>query len=69
MMPGWFAGFVKLRVRFERRLDIHEARLKLATAIICARFVYWWCWLLLKFIAQSLLGQSNPLYACSAPAS
>lgn len=36
---GWFAGFGKLRIRFERRLDIHEALLKLAAAIICAHFV------------------------------
>lgn len=35
---GWFAGFGKLRIRFERRLDIHLALLKLAAAIICARF-------------------------------
>jgi hypothetical protein len=27
------------RRRFERRLDIHEALLKLAAALICARFV------------------------------
>ena len=27
---GWFAGFGKLRIRFERRLDIHDALLKLA---------------------------------------
>ena len=40
---GWFAGFGKLRIRFERRLDIHEALLKLAAAIICARFVDRWC--------------------------
>lgn len=40
---GWFAGFGKLRIRFERRLDIHEALLKLAEAIICARFVDRWC--------------------------
>lgn len=33
---GWFAGFSKLRIRFERRLDIHEALLKLAAATICA---------------------------------
>lgn len=33
---GWFAGFGKLRILFERRLDIHLALLKLATAIICA---------------------------------
>lgn len=36
---GWFAGFDKLRIRFERWPDIHEAPLKLAAAIICARFV------------------------------
>ena len=36
---GWFADFGKLRIRFERHLDIHEALLKLAAAIICARFV------------------------------
>lgn len=36
---GWFAGFGKLRIRFERRLDTHEALLNLAAAIICARFV------------------------------
>jgi len=36
---GWLAGFGKLRIRFERRLDIHEALLKLAAAIICARFM------------------------------
>ena len=29
----------KLRIRFERRLDIHEALLKLAAVIICARCV------------------------------
>ena len=40
---GWFAGFGKLRIRFERRLDIHLALLKLAAAIICSRFVDRWC--------------------------
>jgi len=39
---SWFAGFGKLRIRFERRLDIHEALLKLAAAVICARFVDRW---------------------------
>lgn len=29
---GWFAGVGKLRIRVERRLDIHEALLKLAAA-------------------------------------
>ena len=36
---GWFAGFGKLRIRFERQLDTHLALRKLAAAIICARFV------------------------------
>lgn len=36
---AWFAGFGKLQVRFERRLDIHTALLKLAAAITCSRFV------------------------------
>ncbi|MGI4858972.1 MAG: IS5 family transposase [Janthinobacterium lividum] len=36
---AWFAGFGKLRIRFERRLDIHSAWLSLAAAIICSRFV------------------------------
>ena len=40
---SWFTGFGKLRIRFERRLDINEALLKLAAAIICARFVARWC--------------------------
>ncbi|MGA3979215.1 IS5 family transposase [Ralstonia nicotianae] len=36
---AWFAGFGKLRIRFERRLDIHTALLSLAAAIIRSRFV------------------------------
>ncbi len=36
---AWFAGFGKLRIRFERRLDIHVALLNLAAAVICSRFV------------------------------
>ncbi|KGH25471.1 transposase IS4 [Comamonas testosteroni] len=38
----WFAGFDKLRNRFEMWLDIHEALLKLAAAIICACIVDQW---------------------------
>lgn len=34
---AWIAGFGKLRIRFERRLDIHLALLSLATAVICSR--------------------------------
>ncbi len=40
---AWFAGFGKLRIRFERRLDTHLALLKLACAIICLRFVERYC--------------------------
>jgi IS5 family transposase len=36
---AWFAGFGKLRIRFERRLDIHAALLSLAPAVICSPFV------------------------------
>lgn len=36
---AWFAGLGKLRIRFERRLDIHQALLSLAAAIIYSRFV------------------------------
>ena len=31
---GWFAGFGKLRIRFERQLATHQALLSLAAAII-----------------------------------
>ena len=36
---AWFAGFGKLHIRFERRLDIHTALLSLTAAIICSRVV------------------------------
>jgi IS5 family transposase len=36
---AWLAGFGKLRIRFERRIDTHLAWLKLACAVICLRFV------------------------------
>ncbi len=36
---AWFAGFGKLRIRFERRLDIHIALLCLAAAVICSRIM------------------------------
>jgi IS5 family transposase len=36
---SWFAGFGKLRIRFERPLDSHKALLSLAAAIITSRFV------------------------------
>ncbi len=34
---AWFAGMGKLRIRFERRVDIHLAWLSLACSIICLR--------------------------------
>lgn len=40
---AWLAGFGKLRIRFERRLDIHYALLKLACSLICLRFIDRFC--------------------------
>lgn len=40
---AWLAGFGKLRIRFERRLDTHLALLRLACAVICIRFVERFC--------------------------
>lgn len=40
---AWFAGFGKLRIRFERQLGTHLALLKLACAILCLRFVERYC--------------------------
>ncbi len=40
---AWLAGFGKLRIRFERRLDTHLALLRLACAVICIRSVERFC--------------------------
>nr|WP_115648355.1 IS5 family transposase [Chromobacterium violaceum] len=40
---AWLAGFGKLRIRFERRLDTHYALLKLACSLICLRFIEKFC--------------------------
>ncbi|AAQ58631.1 probable TIS1421-transposase orfB protein [Chromobacterium violaceum ATCC 12472] len=40
---SWLAGFGKLRIRFERRLDMHYALLKLAFSLICLRFIDRFC--------------------------
>ena len=40
---AWFAGFGKLRIRFERQLATHLALLKLACAVICLRCVERFC--------------------------
>jgi hypothetical protein len=34
-LHSWLHGFRRLRTRFERRSDIHEAFLKLACALVC----------------------------------
>ncbi|MBG7454923.1 IS5/IS1182 family transposase, partial [Pseudomonas aeruginosa] len=39
----WFAGMGKLRIRFERRIDIHLAWLSLACSIICLRHLPRFC--------------------------
>lgn len=40
---AWFAGFGKLRIRFERQLGTHMALLQLACAVICLRAVDRFC--------------------------
>lgn len=39
----WLVGMGKLRIRFERRLDIHQAMLSLACSIICVRNLPGFC--------------------------
>jgi hypothetical protein len=34
-LPLWLHGFRRLRIRFGRRSDIHEAFLKLACSLVC----------------------------------
>ncbi len=36
---AWFSQFRRLRVRYEKRADIHEAFLTLACSVICWRFL------------------------------
>jgi transposase len=36
---AWFSQFRRLRVRYEKRADIHEAFLSLGCALICWRFL------------------------------
>ena len=40
---AWFAGMGKLRIRFERRIDIHLAWLSIACSIICLRILPEFC--------------------------
>jgi IS5 family transposase len=40
---AWLAAFGKLRVRFERRIDMHLALLSLACCLICLRTLQAFC--------------------------
>ena len=40
---GWLHRFRRLRIRYERRADIHQGFLSLACAIVCLRFVDRYC--------------------------
>ncbi|MDM7573890.1 IS5/IS1182 family transposase, partial [Xanthomonas fragariae] len=40
---AWFAGMGKLRIRFERRIDLHLTLLSLACSIICLRLLPGFC--------------------------
>jgi len=40
---AWLKGFRRLRIRYERRADIHQAFLSLGCALICWKFVQRFC--------------------------
>jgi IS5 family transposase len=41
---SWLNRFRRLKVRYERRADIHEAFLKIGCALICLNFIErWFC--------------------------
>lgn len=40
---GWLHRFRRLRIRYERRADIHQGFLSLACALICLRYVDRFC--------------------------
>jgi len=40
---SWLNRFRRLKVRYERREDIHQACLDLGCALICWRYVQWLC--------------------------
>ncbi len=40
---AWYHGMKRLRIRWERRDDIHEAFLGLATCVICYRHIKTFC--------------------------
>ncbi|MFF0591457.1 transposase [Streptomyces sp. NPDC003781] len=56
---AWLHGFRRLRIRWERRDDIHEAFLGLATCLITHRHVRRLCWDLLTRVRLPL-PQQNP---------
>ncbi|QYF96130.1 transposase [Massilia sp. PAMC28688] len=41
--PGWRHRFRRLRIRYERQADIHQAFLSLACSLICWRYVERFC--------------------------
>ena len=41
--PSWLNRFRRLRIRYERRADIHQAFLTLGCALICLRFINRFC--------------------------
>lgn len=57
---SWLHGFHRLRIRWERRDDIHEAFLGLATCLITHRHVQRLCWDLL--VTPGRTGRSG--YGC-----
>ena len=40
---AWLPQYRRLRVRYERRADIHEAFLTIGCALICWRYLSWFC--------------------------
>jgi IS5 family transposase len=40
---GWLHRFRRLRIRYERRADIHQAFLSLACILICWRYIQRFC--------------------------
>ncbi|HEV3022191.1 MAG TPA: IS5/IS1182 family transposase, partial [Pirellulales bacterium] len=38
---SWFHSFRRLRIRFDRRDDIHEGFMKLAAGLVCLNILSW----------------------------
>ena len=60
---GWLYQFRRLRVRYERRADIHEAFLSLGCSIICFRCLISFC---LEFLVSCLGPTTTATSNCSA---